>query len=89
MALTKEAKENIVKKYARGEADTGSPEVQIAILTEEIKTLTEHLKEHSHDFHSRRGLLKKVGKRRSLLNYLLKKDVTRYREIVKSLGLRK
>ena len=89
MALTKEAKENIVKKYARGEADTGSPEVQIAILTEEIKTLTEHLKEHSHDFHSRRDLLKKVGQRRSLLNYLLKKDVTRYREIVKSLGLRK
>ena len=89
MALTKEAKENIVKKYARGEADTGSQEVQIAILTEEIKTLTEHLKEHSHDFHSRRGLLKKVGQRRSLLNYLLKKDVTRYREIVKSLGLRK
>ena len=89
MALTKEAKENIVKKYARGEADTGSPEVQIAILTEEIKTLTEHLKEHSHDFYSRRGLLKKVGQRRSLLNYLLKKDVTRYREIVKSLGLRK
>ena len=89
MALTKEAKENIVKKYARGEEDTGSPEVQIAILTEEIKTLTEHLKEHSHDFHSRRGLLKKVGQRRSLLNYLLKKDVTRYREIVKSLGLRK
>lgn len=89
MALTKEAKENIVKKYARGESDTGSPEVQIAILTEEIKALTEHLKEHSHDFHSRRGLLKKVGQRRSLLNYLLKKDVTRYREIVKSLGLRK
>lgn len=89
MALTKEVKENIVKKYARGEGDTGSPEVQIAILTEEIKTLTEHLKEHSHDFHSRRGLLKKVGQRRSLLNYLLKKDVTRYREIVKSLGLRK
>ena len=89
MALTKEAKENIVKKYARGEADTGSPEVQIAILTEEIKTLTERLKEHSHDFHSRRGLRKKVVERRSLLNYLLKKDVTRYREIVKSLGLRK
>ena len=89
MALTKEVKESIVKKYARGEGDTGSPEVQIAILTEEIKTLTEHLKEHSHDFHSRRGLLKKVGQRRSLLNYLLKKDVTRYREIVKSLGLRK
>lgn len=89
MALTKEVKENIVKKYARVEGDTGSPEVQIAILTEEIKNLTEHLKEHSHDFHSRRGLLKKVGQRRSLLNYLLKKDVTRYREIVKSLGLRK
>lgn len=89
MALTKEVKESIVKKYARGEGDTGSPEVQIAILTEEIKSLTEHLKEHSHDFHSRRGLLKKVGQRRSLLNYLLKKDVTRYREIVKSLGLRK
>jgi len=89
MALTKEVKESIVKKYARGEGDTGSPEVQIAILTEEIKNLTEHLKEHSHDFHSRRGLLKKVGQRRSLLNYLLKKDVTRYREIVKSLGLRK
>ena len=89
MALTKEVKESIVKKYARGEGDTGSPEVQIAILTEEIKTLTEHLKEHSHDFHSRRGLLKKVGQRRSLLNYLLKKDVTRYREIAKSLGLRK
>lgn len=89
MALTKEAKENIVKKYARGEADTGSPEVQIAILTEEIKTLTEHLKEHSHDFHSRRGLLKKVGQRRSLLNYLKNKDVTRYREVVKKLGLRK
>lgn len=89
MALSKEVKESIVKKYARGEKDTGSPEVQIAILTEEIKTLTEHLKEHKHDFHSRRGLLKKVGQRRSLLNYLLKKDVTRYREVVKSLGLRK
>ncbi len=89
MALTKEVKESIVKKYARTEGDTGSPEVQIAILTEEINTLTEHLKEHSHDYHSRRGLLKKVGQRRSLLNYLLKKDVTRYRELIKSLGLRK
>ncbi len=89
MALTKEVKESIVKKYARGKNDTGSAEVQIAILTEEIKNLTEHLKEHTHDFHSRRGLLKKVGQRRSLLNYLLKEDVTRYREIVKSLGLRK
>ena len=89
MALTKEAKEAIVKKYARGKNDTGSAEVQIAILTEEIKQLTEHLKEHAHDHHSRRGLLKKVGQRRSLLNYLAKKDVTRYREIVSKLGLRK
>lgn len=89
MALTKEAKEQIVKKYGKGKNDTGSAEVQIAILTEEINNLTEHLKMHKHDFHSRRGLLKKVGKRRSLLNYLIKTDVTRYREVVKSLGLRK
>lgn len=89
MALTKEAKEAIVKKYARNEKDTGSAEVQVAILTEEINNLTEHLKEHSHDFHSRRGLLKKVGQRRSLLNYLIKTDVTRYRAIVSKLGLRK
>ncbi len=89
MALKKEVKEEIVKKYARKEGDTGSPEVQIAILTEEIKVLTEHFKEHIHDHHSRRGLLKKVGQRRSLLNYLKAKDITRYREIVKSLGLRK
>ena len=89
MALNKEVKESIVKKYARHEGDTGSAEVQIAILTQEIKDLTEHLKVHTHDFHSRRGLLKKVGQRRSLLNYLIKTDVTRYREIVKSLGLRK
>lgn len=89
MALSKEAKETIVKKYARGEKDTGSAEVQIAILTEEITELTGHLKEHKHDFHSKRGLLKKVGRRRSLLNYLLKSDVTRYRNIVKQLGLRK
>ena len=89
MALTKEVKSELIKKYARTEGDTGSAEVQIAILTEEIKQLTEHLKEHAHDYHSRRGLLKKVGQRRSLLNYLLKEDVTRYREIVKALGLRK
>ena len=89
MALTKEAKEKIVKKFGKDTNDTGSCEVQIAILTEEIKELTEHLKEHKHDFHSRRGLLKKVGKRRSLLNYLAKHDVNRYREIVKTLELRK
>ena len=84
-----ERKSEILKTYARKEGDTGSAEVQIAILTEEIKTLTEHLKEHKHDNHSKRGLLKKVGQRRSLLNYLVKTDVTRYREIVKALGLRK
>ncbi len=89
MALTKAQKESIVKKYARGNNDTGSAEVQIAILTEEIKELTEHLKEHKHDYHSRRGLLKKVGHRRSMLKYLKEKDVTRYRELIQSLGLRK
>ena len=89
MALTKEQKTNIIKKYARDEKDTGSPEVQIAILTEEIKALTEHLKNNKQDKHSKRGLLIKVGKRRSLLNYLLENDVKKYREIVKSLGLRK
>ena len=89
MALTKETKQAIIKKYARDEKDTGSCEVQIAILTEEIKELTEHLKVHAHDHHSRRGLLKKVGQRRNMLNYLAKKDVQRYREIVSKLGLRK
>ena len=85
----KEAKAKLIKDFAKNDKDTGSTEVQIAILTEEINNLTEHLKEHKHDFHSRRGMLKKVGQRRSLLNYLIKNDVTRYREIVKSLGLRK
>ena len=89
MALTKEKKAEIVKKYAQNEKDTGSTEVQIALLTEEINTLTEHLKEHPHDHHSRRGLLKKVGQRKSLLTYLLNTDVTRYRNLIKSLGLRK
>ena len=89
MALTKEVKQKIIKEFAKNENDTGSAEVQIAILTEEIKSLTEHLKEHKHDHHSRRGLLRKVGQRRSMLNYLAKKDVTRYREIVSKLGLRK
>lgn len=89
MALTKETKETIVKKFARSKNDTGSAEVQIAILTEEINTLTNHLKEHKHDHHSRRGLLKKVGQRRSMLNYLAKKDINRYREVIKALGLRK
>ncbi|MBR3523428.1 MAG: 30S ribosomal protein S15 [Bacilli bacterium] len=89
MALTKEKKAELVKKFGANEQDTGSIEVQIAILTEEINTLTEHFKEHKKDHHSKRGLLRKVGQRRSLLNYLIKNDVTRYRKIVKELGLRK
>ena len=89
MALTKEVKAELVKKYGKSANDTGSAEVQIAILTEEIKELTDHLKTHTHDYHSRRGLLRKVGQRRSLLNYLVKEDVTLYRKIVKDLGLRK
>ena len=87
--ISKEMKSQIIEKYKRDEKDTGSPEVQIAILTERINELTEHLKVHKKDNHSRRGLLKMVGKRRNLLNYLAKKDVNRYREIVKQLGLRK
>ena len=87
--ISKEAKAEIIEKYKRGDNDTGSPEVQIALLTERINELTEHLKVHKKDNHSRRGLLKMVGKRRNLLNYLAKKDVNRYREIVKNLGLRK
>ena len=87
--ISKELKTQIIEKYKRDEKDTGSPEVQIAILTERINELTEHLKVHKKDNHSRRGLLKMVGKRRNLLNYLAKKDINRYREIVKQLGLRK
>ena len=89
MALTKEVKSEIIKKYARSEGDTGSAEVQIAILTKEINDLTEHLKVHIHDYHSRRGLLKKVGQRRNMLQYLAKKDIQSYREVIKKLGLRK
>ena len=89
MALTKDEKTLIIKEYARDEKDTGSVEVQVAILTKEIETLTDHLKTHIHDFHSKRGLLMKVGKRRSLLDYLKKNDVVRYRELIKKLGLRK
>ena len=87
--MTKERKEEIIKTYKRDEKDTGSPEVQIALLTERITELTEHLKVHQKDNHSRRGLLKMVGKRRNLLNYLSKKDIERYRDIVEKLGLRK
>lgn len=89
MALTKDVKAKIIKDFAVNEHDTGSAEVQIAILTKEINELTEHLKTHIHDHHSRRGLLKKVGQRRNMLKYLANKDVVRYREVVKKLGLRK
>ncbi|NLW60314.1 MAG: 30S ribosomal protein S15 [Firmicutes bacterium] len=87
--LTPEKKAEIIAKYRIHESDTGSPEVQIAILTERINYLTEHLKVHKKDHHSRRGLLKMVGQRRGLLNYLYKTDIQRYRSIVERLGLRK
>ena len=87
--MTKERKQEIIETYKREEKDTGSPEVQIALLTERINELTEHLKVHKKDNHSRRGLFKMIGKRRNLLNYLAKKDLPRYREIVKELNLRK
>ena len=89
MALNKEVKTKIIKDFARDEKDTGSPEVQIAILTNEINALTEHLKNNKQDKASKRGLLIKVGKRRSLLNYLVMTDVKRYRDVVAKLGLRK
>ena len=89
MALTKDKKAEIIKKYQLDDKDTGSVEVQVALLTERINELNEHLKVHKHDFHSNRGLLKMVGKRKSLLSYLAKTDVQRYRDLVKKLGLRK
>ena len=89
MALNKDKKAQIIKEFARDSKDTGSPEVQIAILTNEINALTEHLKNNKQDKASKRGLLIKVGKRRSLLNYLVKTDVKRYRDVVAKLGLRK
>ena len=87
--IAKEKKQEIIKTYARSEGDTGSPEVQIAILTARIKELTEHLKTNHKDHHSRRGLLKMVGKRRGLLDYLKKVDIERYRSIIEKLGIRK
>ncbi|NLM74850.1 MAG: 30S ribosomal protein S15 [Clostridiaceae bacterium] len=87
--MDKAKKQEIIQKYAIHEGDTGSPEVQIALLTERINRLTEHLKVHKKDHHSRRGLLKMVGARRGLLNYLMKKDIERYREIISKLELRK
>ena len=89
MALTQERKREIIEQFKVHENDTGSPEVQIAILTEQINNLNEHLRVHEKDHHSRRGLLKMVGKRRRLLAYLRNKDVARYREIVEKLGLRR
>ena len=87
--ITKEKKQAIMQEYARTEGDTGSPEVQVAVLTARINELTEHLKVHKKDHHSRRGLLKMVGQRRSLLAYLKKKDIERYRSLIERLGLRK
>lgn len=87
--MLKSEKTEIIKKYARHEGDTGSPEVQIAVLTKRINDLTEHFKANKNDHHSRRGLLKMVGRRRNMLNYLKKKDINRYRAIIEKLGLRK
>jgi len=87
--MTQQEKQAIMAEYATHEGDTGSPEVQIAILTKRINDLNAHLKEHPHDFHSNRGLLKLVGQRRNLLAYLQKKDIERYRALIKKLGLRK
>ncbi len=87
--IAKEKKQEIMQAYARTEGDTGSPEVQVAVLTARINELTEHLKKNPKDHHSRRGLLKMVGHRRSLLGYLKKKDINRYRSLIEKLGLRK
>ena len=87
--MTKEEKAAIIKEFAKSKNDCGSAEVQIAILTKEINDLTEHLKVHIHDYHSRNGLMKKVGRRRKLLDYLKKNDVVSYREVIKKLNIRK
>ena len=89
MTVTAERKQELVSKYGKADADTGSAEVQIALLTERINDLTQHLREHSKDHHSRRGLLMLVGKRRRLLNYLQRHDLESYRSLVKELGLRR
>ena len=89
MAITKERKAELVKEFGKDAKNSGATEVQIAILTAEINELTEHLKIHIHDFHSKRGLLMKVGKRRSLLDYLKKNDIQSYREVIKKLNIRK
>lgn len=88
MALLKAQKAQIVSEYGRAENDTGSPEVQIAMLTQEIRDLTEHLKVHKHDFHSQRGLMKKVGRRKRLMQYFHRENPTGYRQLIDSLGIR-
>lgn len=87
--ISKESKTEIIEQFSRHEGDTGSPEVQVAILTKRIRELTEHLKVHKNDHHSRRGLYKMIGQRRGLLNYLMKKDIERYRSLIEELGLRR
>jgi len=89
MSITAERKQELIKEYAVNDTDTGSPEVQVAVLSERITNLTEHLKIHGKDFHSRRGLLMMVGQRRRLLDYLRKKEVKRYEDVIKKLGLRR
>ena len=89
MALSKDKKSSIIKDFKRNSNDTGSVEVQVALLTERINKLTEHMKEHTHDYHTNRGLLQMVGKRKSLLDYLKREDVQRYRDLIKKLNLRK
>ncbi|MEF8793758.1 30S ribosomal protein S15 [Thiohalorhabdus sp.] len=89
MSITAEKKNELIGEFKQHDGDTGSPEVQIALLTERITNLTEHLKEHKHDHHSRRGLLKMVGQRRKLLDYLKREDVNRYRDLIQRLGIRK
>ncbi len=89
MSITKDKKIELINKFKKSENDTGSPEVQVAIITERINNLTSHMKEQKHDYHSRRGLLKLVGQRRRLLDYLKRKNLERYRTLIKELGLRK
>lgn len=89
MSITAERKAELIKEYSTGEYDTGSPEVQVAILSERIRNLTEHLKDHKKDFHSRRGLLMMVGQRRRLLDYLKRKNASRYETLIERLGLRR
>ena len=89
MSITAEEKARVIKEYGTKDGDTGSPEVQVAILTERIKNLTEHMKEHKHDFHSRRGLLIMVGQRRRLLDYVKRKEEGRYQSLIERLGLRR